>query len=129
MNAAEPGGAARDRSAWPAACALVLSVCVVAANLGARPARGDERGPEDGEESVEHDSIGLAEINRLVAAGTIQPLARVLAAARTLCPGDLLDADLRRRGQRYIYEIEILHGGRREELYFDARTLALDHRS
>jgi uncharacterized membrane protein YkoI len=55
--------------------------------------------------------------------GEVLPLASVLAAARRLVAGELLDAELERDDGRWIYELEMLTpDGRVVELEFDAKT-------
>jgi uncharacterized membrane protein YkoI len=82
--------------------------------------------------SIERDENGerergvdLEEVNRLAALGLIRPLSEVLAVAQKLFPGELIDVNLMLRHGRYIYEVEILRGRRREEIYVDAVTLEL----
>ena len=77
------------------------------------------------EESEREGAIAIEEVNRLVALGAIRPLSEVLAAAQKRFPGELIDVNLLRRHGRYVYEIEILRGGRRVEVYVDAATLQL----
>src|SRR5260370_38761824 len=76
------------------------------------------------EEAAEHErGVGLDEVNRLVALGDIRPLAEVVAVALRRVPGELIDADLRLRHERYVYEVGILRDGRPFEIHIDAVTL------
>lgn len=60
---------------------------------------------------------------RLREAGEIMPLEKIVERARAEKPGDILESELKQKGGRYIYEIEILDaGGRVWELRLDARS-------
>jgi uncharacterized membrane protein YkoI len=60
---------------------------------------------------------------RLKEAGDIQPLEQILAKARAEKPGRVLETELERKGERYIYEIEIVdNDGVVWELKFDAKS-------
>jgi uncharacterized membrane protein YkoI len=55
--------------------------------------------------------------------GTIVSLEKIADTAAKLQPGDLLEVELKRRGDEYLYEVEVLDPeGRTWELMFDART-------
>jgi uncharacterized membrane protein YkoI len=63
------------------------------------------------------------EARRLRHAGEILPLERLVDDARRLHPGHVLETELKHRGPRYFYEIEILDdSGVVWELLYDART-------
>ncbi len=58
-----------------------------------------------------------------VQAGEALPLNQVLARLRGSYPGRLIDADLRREGNRWIYRIRLLdEGGTERRLTVDARN-------
>ena len=58
--------------------------------------------------------------------GEIRPLGEVLAAARTVVPGEVIKLKLEREDGRWVYELKILTPqGRRRELEIDARSLAI----
>lgn len=60
---------------------------------------------------------------RLKEAGDIQPLEQILARARAEKPGRVIETELERKGERYIYEIEIVDDdGIVWELKFDAKS-------
>ena len=63
---------------------------------------------------------------RLREAGEIMPLEKIAERARAEKPGEILEAELKQKRGRYIYEVEILDaGGRVWELRLDARSGAL----
>jgi uncharacterized membrane protein YkoI len=111
------------RSAWRRIVSIVLAAGIAAAPV---VCVAQQRLPADHDEESERDgAIAIEEVNRLVALGAIRPLSEVLAAAQKRFPGELIDVNLLRRHGRYVYEIEILRGGRRVEVYVDAATLQL----
>lgn len=58
-----------------------------------------------------------------VRAGQARPLGEILAQVRGAYPGDLLDADLRKGGQRWVYRLKILGpDGRVQVLTVDAQS-------
>lgn len=60
---------------------------------------------------------------KLAEAGTIQPLEKILEQARRIHPGQVLETELERKGERYIYEIKLADDrGVVWELKYDART-------
>lgn len=60
---------------------------------------------------------------RLKEAGDIQPLEQILAKARAVKPGRVIETELERKGKRYVYEIEIVdNNGVVWELKFDAKS-------
>jgi len=66
----------------------------------------------------------IPEIRQLYQEGTIQSLESVVARARKRYPGSrLVEAELLKRGERLIYEVELIDAeGVVRELFFDART-------
>jgi uncharacterized membrane protein YkoI len=60
---------------------------------------------------------------RLKEAGDIQPLEQILAKARAAKPGRVIETELERKAERYVYEIEIVdNAGVVWELKFDAKS-------
>jgi uncharacterized membrane protein YkoI len=60
---------------------------------------------------------------RLRESGQILPLEQILERARARQPGHVLETELERKRDRYVYEVEILDAdGWVWELKFDART-------
>jgi uncharacterized membrane protein YkoI len=56
-------------------------------------------------------------------AGDIRPLEQILELAQRVHPGRTLEAELERKGERYIYEIKIVDPqGTVWEMKYDART-------
>lgn len=63
------------------------------------------------------------EAKRLVESGQILALEDILKKVRKIKPGKILDVELERKGDKNIYEIEVLDNkGTVIELKFDART-------
>jgi len=66
---------------------------------------------------------GPAAARRLSNAGTILPLERIVASARAIKPGEVLETELERKGDRYFYEVEILDArGQVWEVTLDASS-------
>ena len=60
---------------------------------------------------------------QLQQSGAILPLEQILTEARKQYPGRVLETDLERRHERYVYEIKIMDDkGRVRELKYDAAT-------
>jgi uncharacterized membrane protein YkoI len=60
---------------------------------------------------------------RLRESGRILPLEQIVEKARKLHSGHLIETELEHRGERYVYEIELLdEHGKVWELRFDAAT-------
>lgn len=58
--------------------------------------------------------------------GEIQPLAKILGAARGVVPGEVVKIELDRKGELWVYEIKILTpSGKRREVKINAQTLAV----
>ena len=58
--------------------------------------------------------------------GAVVPLEEILRAATAQRPGRVVDVELERKGDAYVYEIELLDAaGEVWELKYDARTGAL----
>ena len=69
---------------------------------------------------------GPAVAKRLSEAGVILPLEKIVAAARKIKPGEVLESELEKKGKAYVYEIEILDArGQVWEVKLDARTAKL----
>jgi uncharacterized membrane protein YkoI len=65
----------------------------------------------------------VAKIRKLVESGEILPLESIIASAKIMKPGQILDIELERKKGFYVYEIEILDNQDRVwELKFNART-------
>ena len=59
-------------------------------------------------------------------AGTILPLEEIVMRAKKMSAGRIIEAELERSGQQYLYEIEFLDAdGTVHEMKFDAQTGAL----
>jgi uncharacterized membrane protein YkoI len=92
------------------ATSLASALCV-AAGVALFPANADE---------------GPAVAKRLSEAGVILPLEKIVAAARKIKPGEVLETELERKGKGYVYEIEILDvHGQVWEVKLDAKTAKL----
>jgi uncharacterized membrane protein YkoI len=90
---------------------LVAAALAGAASLALFPAQADE---------------GPAVAKRLSEAGVILPLEKIVAAARKIKPGEVLESELERKGKGYVYEIEILDArGQVWEVKLDAKTAKL----
>ena len=71
-----------------------------------------------------------ADARRLRQSGEILPLREILRGIERRRDGRILEAELTRRGDRYVYEVEVLDpGGEVWELEFDARSGRLLRRS
>ncbi|GEO99713.1 PepSY domain-containing protein [Methylobacterium haplocladii] len=58
--------------------------------------------------------------------GEIRSLDEILAAARKAVPGDVVALELKRKDERWLYEIKILTAeGKRREVKVDASSLAI----
>lgn len=74
--------------------------------------------------AVERGELDRA--RQVIDANEIQPLATVLARIAPAYQRQVVEAELRRSGERWIYEIKLLPAsGSLRELRFDARTGAL----
>jgi uncharacterized membrane protein YkoI len=63
------------------------------------------------------------ELRELVQQGRILPLQTVIERASKEHPGQLLEAELDKENDQWIYELELLASdGRAQELYYDAGT-------
>ena len=90
---------------------LLAAALCVAAGVVLFPAQADE---------------GPAVAKRLSEAGVILPLEKIVAAARKIKPGEVLESELEKKGKAYVYEIEILDArGQVWEVKLDARTAKL----
>ena len=69
------------------------------------------------------DHITARELQR---AGKILPLDEIVMRAKQMSAGRIIEAELERSGQQYLYEIEFLdEDGTVHEMKFDAQTGAL----
>ena len=90
---------------------IVLTALCGAVGVALFPAQADE---------------GPAVAKRLSDAGVILPLEWIVAAARKVKPGEVLESELERKGKGYVYEIEILDArGQVWEVKLDAKTAKL----
>jgi len=75
-----------------------------------------------------HPSAAVADegpvaARKLSDAGIILPLEKIVAAARAVKPGEILETELERKHGRYVYEVEILDArGQVWEVKLDAKT-------
>lgn len=90
---------------------VLLTLVLVGGLAGAVPARAED----------DQDRARTA-----LERGEVRPLGEVLAAARAAVPGDVVDVRLRRKKDRWRYELKVLTpAGKRREVEVDARTLAI----
>jgi uncharacterized membrane protein YkoI len=90
--------------------ALLLAACLLAAS-------GAASGREDGD----HEAARKA-----MARGEILPLTRILAVVAKANPGNVLEVELDRHGQRFVYEVKVLTpAGKVNEVQVDGKTGAL----
>lgn len=62
-------------------------------------------------------------VRKLKEAGAILPLEQIVQRAQAIKAGEIIETELERRRERYVYEVEILDaGGRVWEIYLDAKT-------
>ncbi len=72
------------------------------------------------------DRDDQVEMRRLHASGDIVPLEQLVNDAQQRYPGRMLEAELKRRDDRYIYEVEMLdEAGIVRELIYDAASGSL----
>lgn len=58
--------------------------------------------------------------------GEIRPLDQVLAAVRGAVPGEVVSVELKRKKERWYYELKVLTTpGKRREVKIDAKTLVI----
>ena len=75
---------------------------------------------------VSADDIDQDEALKLKQSGAIMPLETILNKAKILHDGKILEAELKRKTDFYIYEIEIIDAsGQVWEMKFDAQTAKL----
>jgi uncharacterized membrane protein YkoI len=56
----------------------------------------------------------------------VRPLEQIIVEARKHVEGDLIEVELEREGDRYIYELEFIQpSGQIIELQLDAKTMAI----
>ena len=76
--------------------------------------------------AVSADDIDQDEALKLKQSGTILPLETIINKAKTLHEGKILEAELKRKTDFYIYEIEVIDTtGQIWEMKFDAKTAKL----
>lgn len=99
------------QSRSPITSILMLAALAGVAGLALFPAQADE---------------GPAVAKRLSDAGVILPLEKIVAAAKKIKPGEVLESELEKKGKGYVYEIEILDArGQVWEVKLDAKTAQL----
>lgn len=92
------------------AAAILLAAGLLAAGADAR-ARDNQ----------DHEAARKA-----MARGEILPLTRILPVVAQARPGDVLELQLDRHGQRFVYEVTVLTpAGKVTEVHVDAKTGAL----
>ena len=85
-----------------------IAVAGLLLSAGPRPASADS----------DHDAA-----RRAVERGEIRPLNEILNVLRAQVPGQVVDVELEREDENWVYEIKVLDsGGRRTKAYIDART-------
>jgi uncharacterized membrane protein YkoI len=66
---------------------------------------------------------GPVAARKLSDAGIILPLEKIVAAAKAVKPGEILETELERKHERYVYEVEILDArGQVWEVKLDAKS-------
>lgn len=108
--------------------AMVFSVLALAGTAGLLWTGFTAVDPEQGEQSEQHEEqheheSGQAAVGANQQAGDILTLEQILELARLQHPGRVLETELERKGERYIYEVELLDdSGEVWEMKFDAST-------
>ena len=65
----------------------------------------------------------ITKIRKLVESGEILPIENIVASAKKIKPGQILEIELERKKSFYLYEVEILdHQDQVWELKFNAKT-------
>lgn len=76
---------------------------------------------DDDDDAVEHE-----EARRALEQGLVRPLEQIIMEARKHVQGDLIEVELERENDRYIYELEFIQpSGQIVELQLDAKTMAI----
>mgnify|MGYP001607091767 CR=1 FL=1 len=76
---------------------------------------------DDDDDAVEHE-----EARRALEQGLVRPLEQIIVEARKHVQGDLIEVELERENDRYIYELEFIQpSGQIIELQLDAKTMAI----
>lgn len=76
-----------------------------------------------GEREHQRDKRDYETARELMLSADILPLEEIISRARAVHPGRVLETELERKGDTYIYELEILdQGGRVWEMKYDAST-------
>jgi uncharacterized membrane protein YkoI len=108
--------------------AMVFSALALAGTAGLLWTGFTAVDPEQGEQSEQHEEqheheSGQAAVGANQQAGDILTLEQILELARQQHPGRVLETELERKGERYIYEVELLDdSGEVWEMKFDAST-------
>lgn len=97
---------------------IVLALVVLAV-FSIAPPGGAQADFDD--EALEHE-----EARRALEQGLIRPLEEIVAEARKHVQGDLIEVELERENERYIYELEFIQpSGQIVELQLDAKSMAI----
>ncbi|MGQ3302563.1 PepSY domain-containing protein [Reyranella sp.] len=76
---------------------------------------------DDDDDALEHE-----EARRALEQGLVRPLEEIVAEARKHVQGDLIEVELERENERYIYELEFIQpSGQIVELQLDAKSMAI----
>lgn len=93
-----------------------LLAAVLGTALLAATGVGSASDSRDGKEK--HETV-----RALLEAGEIRSLEQILQRIREEGRGHVLEAELERKGDRYVYEVEVLdEQGKVREYYYDARS-------
>jgi uncharacterized membrane protein YkoI len=97
---------------------LVLTLAFLVA-LSVAPPGGAQA--DDDDDALEHE-----EARRALEQGLVRPLEEIIAEARKHVQGDLIEVELEREDERYIYELEFIQpSGQIVELQLDAKSMAI----
>ena len=92
------------------AAAALLAACLLAA----------------GADAMARDNQDHEAARKAMARGEILPLTRILPVVAQARPGDVLEVQLDRHGERFVYEVTVLTpAGKVTEVHVDAKTGAL----
>jgi uncharacterized membrane protein YkoI len=76
---------------------------------------------DDDDDALEHE-----EARKALEQGLVRPLEDIIAEARKHVQGDLIEVELEREDERYIYELEFIQpSGQIVELQLDAKSMAI----
>lgn len=97
---------------------LVLALAFLVAFSVAPPGGAQA---DDDDDALEHE-----EARRALEQGLVRPLEEIIAEARKHVQGDLIEVELEREDERYIYELEFIQpSGQIVELQLDAKSMAI----